>query len=255
MNTLTIVIPSIREHLLKRCLSSLGDCKYPIHILAQKFHPEVDHVYEDEFLPVMKAFDKAIKTAPPSKYLLLADDDFIFRDGYESAIELAIHTLNHSKTVGCIVLVDSEKSKSQNGRVNTELSRNIMHRVSDKDIIHLRKESGILIRSDVLKENIKFTPKGEDFSRIMHCYFDGYDVGMIKANITHAHDKDDPMGWSKLSKEKYGEGIDYDHKSFYYSVLRELGLLDENGISLLGLRIHSINFIRLCSESLAQKEN
>lgn len=242
MEKLSIIIPSVREHLLYRCISSMdGYPGYPVTIIAQKIKPIYTHHYFDEYLTIFGAFAKGIEMALPSEYYFLIDDDFIFREGYRENILHAIHVLDTKPDIGCIIFSDNKNKKSQNNRIDVDLIPGMLHILAPKEIVHARKESGLIIRRELLKEVFENTAHGEDFSKIIHCYLDGYDIGMIKANITHEHNPKDDLSWDKLSKELFGEYTKYDVNHFYYRVLKDMKLLDNDGLTEAGLKTHEYN--------------
>lgn len=328
MKDLVILLPTCRQDMFKRCLGTLRESPFHLHVLAQKFKPKLEHIYLDEFIGSARANNHVFITAPDAKYYMFIDDDFVFegdwiedvkfaisnleqhknigaislldsnksrshkfskvlnlgkkelyyndhksvlflrkesgiiirkelvhtdlditaygedfvfREGYRENILHAIHVLDTQSDIGCIIFSDNKNKKSQNKRINVELASGMVHILSSKEIIHARKESGLIIRRELLKESFENTPHGEDFSKIMHCYLDGYDVGMIKANITHEHDPKDNLSWDNLSRELFNKHTKFDNQYFYYRVLKDMNLLDKDGLTEIGLKVHEYN--------------
>lgn len=252
---LTIAIPTVREHLIDRCVSSLGDTKYNVQILAQKYHPRFNHEYRDEYLTTQIAFDELIKMID-TEYVFLADDDFIFRPGYEEDLLFAAHAMEQNKDLGCIVFVDSNNEKSMTRSMDIKLAKYNIHIFNPVEIPKLRKESGLFMRTEIIREQFVHRAFGEDISKIIHTFLDGYDVGMQTVNITHAYDLHGELGWKNLSETLFNEkDVKKNPKHFYLNHLKEYNIIDSNGVLTQSAKdIHKYNKKRRTCKRLYKGE-
>ena len=242
MKDLVILLPTCRQDMFKRCLGTLRESPFHLHVVAQKFKPKLEHVYLDKLISTARANNHAFVTAPDAKYYMFIDDDFIFEEDWAEDVKFAISNLEQHKNIGAISLLDSKKIRSHKSSKVLGLKKKEIYYNDHNSVLFLRKESGIIIRKELVHTDLDITAYGEDFAKLIHCFLDGYEVCNILVDIRHMHNHTHENSWKNLSKQLFE--IDDPRSDFYYNKLITKGILDKKGWTAKGMDIRKENIRR-----------
>ena len=252
MYNLCILLPTINKERCKNTINqliSLLNENIHLFILNQTFELDIDPnpyvtcKYVENKLGTMVANSIVYENAPEAEYYYFIDDDFEFREGFDTDVIEVLQYMTLSQ-----VHVMSLICNITNGKYGKFFKSSKIRRAAENEIPLLRKESGLILHRDVFLGEHKITAYGEDNAKISHAYLDGYDIYISFVNITHKNNQNHEDSWNNGSAELFGSDNKKLRKDNFYGKLyfMQRGYMDQNQrFTSLAKTIHNYNNERL----------
>ena len=237
------LVPSMRKDKMEQLLRSLASIKYypDMFILAQGYTDL--NISQNKNVTVKYVEYKANKNVMCNIYynmyqifksesegnrvgnrvgnrafdcLMLCDDDFIFYEGVEDTIDRAVTLLDSDKDAALISFNNLNQRIRYRYLPDNYRTTNRFYRLEARDTFRVRKNGGILIRSNLLMQVAENFESGEEVEKATSIFYAGYDVYCANINIHHDYSLD---GFQRLNDI-------YDNSKYYVAaVLLKSGLV------------------------------
>lgn len=228
------LVPSMRKDKMKQLLRSLASIKYypDMFILAQGYtdlnlsqNKNVTVKYVEykanknimcNIYYSMYQIAKSEKELKSFDYLMLCDDDFIFYEGVEDTIDRAITLLDADKNAALISFNNLNQRIRYRYLPDNYRTTNQFYKLEARDTFRVRKNGGLMIRSNLLMQVAENFESGEEVEKATSIFYAGYDVYCTNINVHHDYSLD---GFQRLNDI-------YDNSKYYVAaVLLKSGLV------------------------------